>query len=723
MRVLAVTFIAATALGSALLFLVEPLIVRMILPLLGGSPAVWNTAMVFFQSALLTGYLLAHLARRGLPWSSRPWIQIGFVAVGLAVLPVAIPTGWEPPSGGQALWVLAALAVALGVPFVALAMLSPTLQGWFADTSHPRRQDPYFLYAAGNVGSVVGLLSYPLLVEPFIGLRIQSRFWTFGYGVLVVLLIASALLRRRYPFQQDSRATKPVTSNADTASGTDNASTSWRTRGAWILMAAIPSGLLLAVTQHISSDVASIPLLWVIPLTIYLATFVIAFSKPTKGCPPILGRAALLLVLFVVVTLPLAFLSSVWLAAGLVVNLAAFGLVTLAIHFELAGRRPPARRLTEYYLWIAVGGLLGGVGVALVAPVVFDSIAEYPLLLLAALGLLWWAPFATKAANTRYPAFIGGATVLIVAMLGLLGTTRSAPLLLAVAAGGGATYIAFQYRPRFFIVTLAAIIPAIMMLVSLQPTLHQSRSFFGVLRVTESDNRHVLVNGSTVHGSQQFVPVISDEPTNYYMRDSGVGRLIQVLTANAPQRRIAVVGLGTGTLATYGRDSDHFEFFEIDQSVVDIARSPEYFTFLSDTPSTLSINIVDGRIGLADSAGGFDLVVLDAFNSDAIPIHLLTREAIAIYRDRLSPDGVVAVHISNRHFDLGPVVARATEDVGMQTHMLQTPESIWLVLSNTENLDPAIIEELADWTLLPASSSTPLWTDDYANVLASLRGF
>ena len=723
MRVMTVTFIAATALGSALLFLVEPMIVRMMLPLLGGTPAAWNTAMVFFQGALLAGYLLAHLARRGLPWSSRPWIQIAFVSLGLIMLPVAIPNGWEPASGGQALWILAVLTVALGVPFVALAMLSPTLQGWFADTSHPQREEPYFLYAAGTVGSIVGLLSYPLLVEPLIGLRTQSRLWAMGYGVLLVLLVASAGLRRRHPFRQETLTASVDPSGARDKKGVDSATIPWRVRGAWVLMAAIPSGLLLAVTQHISTDVASIPLLWVVPLTIYLATFVIAFSRPTRGCPPTLGRVASLMVLFFVITSSIALASPAWFVVVVVINLGAFGLLASAIHFELAGRRPPENRLTEYYLWIAVGGLVGGVGVALVAPIIFDSVTEYPLLLLAALGLLWWAPFAHKSAGRRYPVYVGSATVLTVLLLATLaGTDKIYILILAIGVGGIVTYLVSEKWPRVFITTMACVL-VIVTLISFQSSLHQSRSFFGVLRVIEADEYHVLTNGSTVHGSQRFEPGISVEPTSYFVRDSGVGRVAQVLTTNSPPRRIAVVGLGTGTLATYGRSGDEIVFFEIDQSVLDIAQHPEYFTFLSDTPASVTTKIVDGRLGLADSRGEFDLIVLDAFSSDAIPVHLLTKEAVEVYTDKLSPFGVVAVHISNRYFDLAPVVGRVATEVGMQAHILKTSESHWILLSDTEHLDPLVATELRDWTLVQTSADTPLWTDDYANLLAALRGF
>lgn len=487
-------------------------------------------------------------------------------------------------------------------------------------------------------------------------------------------------------------------------------------------MAAVPSGLLLAVTQHVSADVASVPLLWVVPLTVYLGTFVIAFAKPTQGCPPALGRISLLAVLPLVLTLPIALWSSAWLIAGLVINIGAFGLLALAVHYELSARRPPAERLTEYYLWIAVGGLVGGIGVALASPLIFDSITEYPLFLIAALAVLWFAPFAKGSSRRRLPVFLGIATVAMV-LLFLLGVVGPWSLLVAaIAAGSLITYMVSRSQPRVFIATMAGIL-ALLMLMSLRPSLHQDRSFFGVLRVTEDEGRHDLVHGSTIHGSQQFEPSASTEPTFYYRRDGGVGRLMDVLTLEGPQRHIAVVGLGAGTLASYGRDIDTITFYEIDQSVLEIAENPELFTFLSSAESDVSTNIVDGRLGLATSSDQYDLIVLDAFSSDAIPVHLLTKEAVEVYAKKLTPSGVVAIHITNRYFDLKPIVARVGTEVGFDVHAYETTESLWVVLSNPDGVESAIANELTAWDHTPASTTTPLWTDDYANLLSALTGF
>ncbi len=719
-RITTVVYIAAAGLASALLFLVEPLVVRMVLPDLGGSPAVWNTAMVFFQFALLIGYLLAHAGRRTLPWSSRPWIQIAFVAVGVLVLPVSIPMGWVAPPTGQTMWLLGLLVIMLGLPFVALSTLSPTLQGWLADTTHPRSDEPYFLYAAGNVGSVVGLLGYPLVVEPLLGLRQQALYWTVGYATLVVLLAAAALLRHRT--RRETVAAKVGNENAPAASAMQerDAGPKWRQRMRWTVAAAVPSGLLLAVTQFISTDVASIPLLWVVPLTIYLATFVVAFAKPIAACPPIVRTIALASVVPVMLSIPIGLWSSWWLVIGIAVHLAGFGMLIQAVHFELAALRPNAWRLTEFYVWVSIGGLVGGVAVALVAPLIFNDVIEYPLLLAAALVVLrrdGRTPERTVAATGIFVGLIAAAAA--VSFLVSLGVVSQVTGILLIA--GAALFVVLVRWPQSFI-WLSVGILGLMAITAVQPTLHQTRSFFGVLKVTEVDGFHRLVHGSTTHGQQQFEPEISTVPTIYYEPDGGVGRLMRA-TDEIANRRTAVVGLGAGTLASYNDADDEMWFYEIDQAVVDIAEDPAFFTFLDDASGLIVTEVVDGRVGMAESGGGFDVVVLDAFSSDAIPIHLLTSEAIAMYIDRMEPTGAIAVHITNRYFDLEPIVARVGGANGLVSYSLTTKYSTWIVLVDEGQVDGSIAAELATWKPIAADPGTPLWTDDYANLLSAIEGF
>jgi hypothetical protein len=562
--------------------------------------------------------------------------------------------------------------------------------------------------------------------------------WALGYLILLGLLGVCAVLRHRYPDRSLAIAIDGISPVVDAKGLRGDSATSheapsdgslhesvakesrinWGNRGAWIVLAAVPSGLLLAVTQHISTDVASIPLLWVAPLTIYLATFVVAFGRPKQGCPPSLGRIALIAVIPLAATLSFG---SRWLILGLLLNLTAFAVLALAVHFELSGRRPAAKHLTEYYLWIAVGGLVGGVGVALIAPVVFNRVTEYPLLLIAVLMVLSWVPFTQPSTHKPYAIYAGLLTTALVALFALDILRPWTLVAVVVAIGGSATYVIAEKRRRVFIVTMAGVL-AIMALVS-QPSLHQDRSFFGVLRVFEMDGLHVLVSGSTVHGAQTFHPELDTEPRAYYRRGTGIGRLLKAVTSDDSPQRVAVVGLGAGTLATYGRSTDHFEFFEIDRSVLDIAEDTTLFTYLADSDAEVKVRIVDGRIGIQESNSRFGLVVLDAFSSDAIPVHLLTREALDIYLEKLAAGGVVAINISNKYFDLKPTLARLGAEFGLDSHVYETPDAVWMALSLAESLTEPVSEELRHWKLVPVPAGTSLWTDDYANLLTTLKRF
>jgi hypothetical protein len=710
-RLVTVIYTATAALASTLLFVVQPLAVRMLLPLLGGSAAVWNSALVFFQSALLVGYLLAHQGRLRLPWAARPWIQIAGVALGLVVLPVALPGGWEPPSDAPSLWVLSALLVMVGLPFIALATLSPTIQAWLAETDHPRAEEPYFLYAAGNAGSVGGLLAYPLILEPLFGLQDQARLWAVGYALLIGLLIASAALRRRH-----------LVSARRPESFIESEPPSRAMKFRWIAMAAVPSGLLVAVTQHITTDVAAIPLLWVLPLAIYLGTFIVAFGTPRSRVPVLLVRAAMIAAIPLAASL-VGQIGS--LMTGLLIHLGGFAILALTVHIALATQRPEADQLTAYYLWISVGGLIGGVAVALVAPIVFDRILEYPLLVAAALIIIGGA--ATPAGDKSQPSLPGMVVpALVVAATGAViwfaGSDGDGRMLVgAVAIGLAALYLICRDRPRAYAAS-AAVLLVVTAMTQFEPALSQSRSFFGVVRVTEEDRTHQLEHGSTIHGAQEWWPEPSTEPLTYYRRGSGVGRLFAATRRSDPTLEVGVIGLGAGTLAAYGNTGDFFDFYEIDADVARIASDPTQFTFLEATAADFDVTVVDGRIGVERSERTYDVIVLDAFSSDAIPVHLLTAEAIAAYADKLDSDGAIAAHISNRYFDLGPVIARLAEEVDMRAWKLDEDGSTWVVLA-PEVRPQEVSTDLADWEALTSPAGTPLWTDDYVNLLSALRSF
>lgn len=707
-RLLTGSFVAAAALSSVLLFTVQPIVARVLLPPLGGSPAVWNTSMVFFQGVLLIGYLGAHVVRRRVGWSVRPWLQIAVVAVGLVALPVAYPEGWLPPTANQPAWVLVALAVIVGLPFLGLSMLSPTLQGWFAETDHPNRENPYFLYAAGNAGSIVGLLAYPLVLEPAIGLTSQARWWAVGYGVLCVLLVVCAGQRRRHEVAPGDRV-------ADRDPGVG--SVPWRRRLAWAGLAAVPSGLLLAVTLTISTDIAAIPLLWVLPLVIYLGTFVAAFSGRFDERTVRIARWAI----WAALPLGAVMVASEWLVGGgwllplVVVHLGAFGAMALAIHVRLAVERPPPDHLTDYYVWVSAGGFVGGAFAALVAPTVFDDVTEYGLLVAVALLILW---------RTSDPTGRGAASLAVGSLLWAMGAvlvgSAADPFTVVSGAAVVVTALGVLSRAGFARVTIGVLAVAAVVLgfVSFEPVLHQERSFFGVVSVLEVGDEHVLVHGTTVHGRQVFDPSPDPEPLAYYRRGSGIERLMSALPG--PERRFGMVGLGAGSLAGWGRVGDSIVFYEIDRHVVDIASDPSLFTHLSDSEATIDVEVVDGRIGLERSAGGFDLIVLDAFSSDSVPTHLLTLEAMQVYADRLAPAGTLAVHVSNRYFDLAPVVARLAAELGFRAHAYADGSSLWVAVVDPADTHAAIGAELDGWSHI-GGAGAPLWTDDYVNVIGTMR--
>jgi hypothetical protein len=711
-----VLFTLASFVGSALLFLVEPLVAKLLLPLLGGTPDVWNTAMVFFQTVLLVGYAIAHLGARRLGRRQVP-IHLLVVALPLLVLPLAVPSGWRlPQDTAPALWTLLVLTVIVGLPFLALATASPTFQRWFSMTGHPRAHDPYFLYAAGNVGSLLALLSYPLILEPHLTTSAQSRLWSLGYVAFVALTGACAWTLRRAAGGITTVPEHPT--SPPLARGL---------RLRLVAFAFVPSLLMLGVTRHLSTDIASIPLLWVVPLSLYLLSFVIAFGRPAERLIDPASRTVALLA----VPLAASMAASTGWVALILLHVGMFFAVAVLAHARIADLRPAADRLTEFYLWVSVGGVLGGIAGALIAPTVFDTVLEYPL----ALGLA--VALRPALVPRRYTVDRRGAITAVVLAVGLgLGwvATRAAdnpeaarvPVLL-FALVGAAAYVLCR-TPRTLAVALGGVL-LIGALAEPNTTLHAERTFFGVHRVFEDDaGRHVLANGTTTHGLQD--PARPDVPLGYYHPDGPIG---QVFTTrqDGPPAHVAVVGLGSGALAAYGRTGDRFTFYEIDPAVAEMASDPALFSYLTDADAATDIVLGDGRLSLERSDERYDVLVLDAFSSDAIPVHLLTAEAIQGYLEHLTPDGVLAIHISNRYFDLGPVVAELADHAGLTARRrIDAPpievqdtgrwSSDWVVLAT----DLAALGELTPetgWVPLPADGDTRLWTDDYSDLLGAFR--
>ncbi|MCB1246904.1 MAG: fused MFS/spermidine synthase, partial [Acidimicrobiia bacterium] len=603
---------------------------------------------------------------------------------------------------GQVGWLILVLGLMLGLPFVGLASLSPALQGWFIDTRHPQRNNPFFLYAASNAGSVTGLLMYPALIEPTMGLQKQAFVWTILYGILVVLLIVCIMFRRPADgHQTDNKLHR----DSEVGPGI-------RRKARWVVLAAVPSGLLLAVTQHIGTDVASVPLLWVVPLTLYLGTFIVAFHRAPTQVSTLLGVVAIVAAVVAAASLLSISTSVGGLAFRTLLHLLAFTVVTLALHIALSAARPSAEHLTSYYMWISVGGFIGGISVALVAPVVFDAVYEYPVLLALAAFLIGTA---IRPEPLRRPATLGlVATVTLLAVNGLAFTWIPRWVSLALA-GAFAVAILLHLHPVFG--RMAAAVMIGLTTVSLMaPHVLQERTFFGVLRVTETASERVLAHGTTTHGTQRLDPVQRHVPTTYCSVDSGIG---QLLSQRASPIRVAVVGLGTGTLAAYGHPEDTIDFFEIDGAVAAIATDPVRFSYVHDSAASVSVTTIDGRLGLQQSETLYDLIVLDAFSSDAIPVHLLTREAFQTYQTRLTPGGTIAVHVTNRFFDLAPVVGRIAESMGLRAGVAETTRSRWVgVVNPTSDLGPIGVRAAA-WDLVTPKGR--MWTDDYANLLGALR--
>jgi hypothetical protein len=735
-RLVLIVYTSAIFVSALLLFSVQPLFTKMVLPRLGGSPAVWSVAMVFFQSLLLAGYAYAHYLMQLRNRMNPVVVHLVLLVVALLTLPLSISGGWgEPPSSGYAFWLLGLFAVSIGLPFFALAANNPLLQAWFVRTGHPQGPDPYFLYASSNIGSFLALLSYPVLLEPMFTLRTQNLIWTGVYGLLILLIGGCGVLLLRSP------ASAAVDVLADDVDAPPPAGI---LRARWIFLAAVPSGLLIAVTAHISTDVAAAPLLWVLPLSLYLLTWVLVFqSRPLLPHKWMLTAQPLAIAGGVVL---LAVGGEQNLLATLGGHLLCFFIIAMACHGELARTRPAAKYLTGFYVALSFGGMVGGLFAGLIAPYTFSWIAEYPILLaLAALcrpsgenrrlsrwNRWYWLLLAVAAVVLIAPSWTTGklfdwldeqrvyvtSGVAIVAML--------LPLLLKAD------------RWKF-----AAIIALALVLTRVYPLdggrVDTVRSFFGVHKImvtTPNGQYHVLMHGTTIHGAQKFQnddgsPVTGrPEPISYYHKDGGIGRAITAIRERkgAPVR-VAVIGLGAGTLTCASEPGENWKFFEIDQSMVDTARDPKYFTYIKNCEPDLKPVMGDARLTFAREPDGiYDLIIVDAYSSDAIPIHLATQEAMKIYKDKLAPQGAVLMHVSNRHLELASVVVGIAEANDLKSWVYSEDsnrdnEYIFatsVVVSARQEADVGKLASSDQWELTDADKKQRVWTDDYSNVLGAV---
>jgi hypothetical protein len=734
-RLVLAVYTAAIFVSALLLFSVQPLFTKMVLPRLGGSPAVWSVAMVFFQSLLLAGYSYAHFLMRIKNRTVPVVVHLVLLVLALSTLPLSISSGFgEPPTSAYAFWLLALFAVSIGLPFFALAANNPLLQAWFVRTGHPAGPDPYFLYASSNIGSFLALLSYPVLLEPAFTLRTQNLIWTGGYGLLILLIAGCGVLLLRSPALKVS----------DTQTeATDAPAPSWMLRGRWIFLAAVPSGLLIAVTAHISTDVAAAPLLWVLPLSLYLLTWVLVFQSR-----PLLPHKWMLL------AQPLAIAGVVVLLAvggeqNLLLTLGGhqlcFFVIAMGCHGELARTRPAAKYLTGFYVALSFGGMVGGLFAGLIAPFAFSWVAEYPILV--ALAALCRPPGDGERLPRWSAWYWPFLAVLAVALIGLSYSTGKTSAWLedhrawvAGSVGVLAALLALALNASRW--KIFATIVVALVLIRLYPAdegrVETVRSFFGVHKivVTPRGQYHVLMHGTTIHGAEKFqnddgTPVTGrPEPITYYHKDGGIGQAIAAIRERkAAPLRVAVIGVGSGTLTCASELGETWKFFEIDQTMVDTARDPKYFNYIQSCEPDLKPVIGDARLTFAKEPGGaYDLIIVDAYSSDAIPIHLATKEAMKIYTDRLAPQGAVVMHVSNRHLELASVIVGIadandlkswvySEDSGRDDEYIFATS---VVVSAREEADVGKLASSEQWEETEPTENQRVWTDDYSNVLGAV---
>lgn len=751
--------------SAALLFVVQPMVAKMVLPLLGGSPAVWSTCMVFFQGALLAGYAYAHLTAQRLSVRRQILLHAALLVLPAFFLPFGVTAlTSQPPSSGAspALWLLGLLVTTVGVPFFVVASTAPLLQRWFAETRHSGARDPYYLYGASNLGSMLALASYPFLLEPNLPIMRQTFYWSLGYAVLALLTLACGASVWLSPAAEPEHL-EDVPHERPRA----------RQWVRWIALAFVPSSWMLGVTAYLSIDIAPVPLLWVVPLALYLLTFVMAFARR-----PLIPHS------WVMFALP-------WLVVGLALvmglgrvdmvyiglHLLAFFVGALACHGELANSRPAPRHLTLFYLALAVGGVLGGIFNALIAPNVFNRLTEYPIAVLIGCMLLRGAPRTARSTprpsesgasgsadladnqvdvgppKSPAPSWSGWKDVIIPAVIfGLTALLLKQPwerlgsswakgmdLVGTILASGLVVLLAFTYRRKP--VRFALGVGAAWLASGLFPSyedrvLVRKRSFFGISRVSEYTwgPTHYLFLGTTIHGVQVLSPERRREPTAYFYRTGPMGQIFETHAAHPAAPGVAIIGLGAGTLAAYAKPGEHWDFYEIDPIVIDIASNPRYFTYLQDCRAdSKPIILGDARLRLREARPhGYGVLIFDAFSSDAVPTHLLTREAVQLYREKLADGGLMAFDVTNRYLDLEPVIAALAADAGLVCRIRADYElteeereqgkyqSIWAVMAARES-DLGAIATDPRWAPARLRKGDRCWTDDFSDLASHLQ--
>lgn len=723
-------FAGTLFISALLMFVLQPMFGKTLLPLLGGSPAVWNTCMVFYQTILFLGYLYAHFLSIKFSPSSQVKIHAGLILVSLIALPIGLPDNILPPTESDpTFWLMWTLLLAIGLPFFVVSTTSPLLQKWFSGVGHHTSADPYYLYAASNAGSMLSLLSYPFLIEPHIGLLDQKFFWSIGFGLLCLLVAGCGFVLWRL---QKTDSSNPEEIDVET----NDEPLSWSTKLHWLALAFVPSSLLLGLTNFISTDVASVPLLWIIPLTLYLLTFILVFSTwANKIHPAMIFLQPVFLLPFIAYSFVDPAALPYWL--NIILHLVVFFIAVMVCHGELAKNRPSTRHLTDFYLIMSFAGMLGGMFNTFVAPFIFNAVYEYPIMIVATLLLRPELRSQKITLQAIFPALL----LVIGLAIYFISDSLSQALIYAATNGlillAGVSY-AFRSRP----VSLALLTGVILFFsLGLQHlmsnTLYQERSFFGVLSVRESilineknrpEKYHELFHGTTKHGAQRLAPHLQTTPLTYYSKPGPMGQLFNTYDAQNSQWVVGAVGLGAGALACYAKDNQQWIQYEIDPLVIATAQNTDYFTYLKRCSKKTRFVIGDARQSLVrETDQTFDLLIMDAFSSDSVPTHLLTREAIELYFKKLKPNGILAFHITNRHLELKKIISDHTNHLNLaaliqefkpKQEMPLVIATDWVVMAKqAKTLAPLQSQNTGQWQKLPLYFNLKPWTDDFTNII------
>ncbi|WP_425091576.1 transporter [Tropicimonas sp. S265A] len=716
----AISFTVTIFLSATLLFFVQPLFAKMVLPQIGGAPAVWTTAMLFFQLVLIAGYVYAHLLTRYVPHRLQLPVHVAFWAASLAFLPLAAAEGWSYDANANTTWqTLELFALGVGVPFALLSANAPLLQAWYVRSGGPSAEDPYFLYGASNIGSLLALLSFPLLAEPNLGAEQIGTIWAGAFVVFGALMILSGL--------QTSSRSSATAEAAEAVKAT--AAPNLREVGTWMFIAFVPSSLMLTITTKVSADLGALPLIWVIPLALYILSFVVAFSNRQIVSPATLRLGAIVSIGICAILMSGSVISQHAPISALLFAPALF-IVAVQAHRTLYNRRPDAAHLTVFYISMSVGGALGGVFNSILAPALFSGIYEgYVTVVLA--GVLLCLMGKTRMTPRALAIALLSATTAFLAfdmLPDLLGIKLNVTLLFAVIIGFALSLAVLNKHPVAIVLALATY--AILDLTgAAEDHLFRDRSFFGAHKVYDAHGKRLYVNGTTIHGSQR----VSEQgtrptPLAYYHPGSPMAQIIKSDFGKAAER-VGVVGLGVGALACYAHPGQTWDFYEIDEMVDRVARNPDLFSYMSECAPDSKTHLGDARIVLGQQDFTFDILYLDAYSSDSIPMHLLTREAIELYRARITSDGVLVFHISNRYYDIAKPLARLAENLNMYTALqIEIPENleagypsnVVVLTPDKARFDAFLSNER--WQALP-SDGGPIWTDDFANPLSALRMF